>query len=148
MGMDPVVKLVTVPAAPEKAFRRFTEEIDSWWPRRSHSVFEASCVEVRMEGEVGGRRYEVSGSGEESTWGRLTAWDPPRRVAFTWHPGREEATAQSVEVTFRALEDGTEVRVEHAGWEKLGDAAEETRSGYDRGWDPVLERYVDSLGER
>lgn len=147
MPMDPVEKIVVVPAPPEKAFRRFTEEVDTWWPRRSHSVFQEGCAEVRMEGRLEGRLYEISDDGEESTWGRVTAWDPPRTVAFTWHPGRDEETAQSVEVTFRPVERGTRVRIEHVGWEKLGEAAEETRNGYDRGWEVVLERYRGSLGE-
>lgn len=145
MDVDPVRKLVIVPAPPGKAFRRFTAEMDAWWPRRTHSVFEASCAEVRMEGEEGGRIYEISEEGVESTWGRVTAWEPPRRVAFTWHPGREPDTAQSVEVTFLEVEDGTEVRVEHRGWEALGEEAAETREAYDRGWEPVLEAYTGSV---
>ena len=41
-----------------------------------------------------------SGEGRSTRGARVTAWDPPRRVAFTWHPGQSPETSQDVEVTF------------------------------------------------
>ena len=143
--MEPVVKELVVPVEPARAFRRFTEEMGTWWPRETHSVFEARCTAVRMEGWVGGRLYEVSETGEEAEWGRVTAWEPPARVAFTWHPGRDAETAQEVEATFEAGEGGTRLRLVHGGWEVLGDAAHGTRQGYDTGWDHVLGLYREAL---
>jgi len=29
---DSIIKTVTVPLSPERAFRLFTEEISDWWP--------------------------------------------------------------------------------------------------------------------
>jgi hypothetical protein len=147
MTTDTLVKTIVVPARPAAAFRRFTEEVDLWWPRGDHSVFQDRCARVTMEGRVGGRFYEISDSGEESDWGRLTVWDPPRRAVFSWHPGREPATAQEVEVSFREVADGTEVRLEHRGWDSLGDAAVETMAAYDQGWNGVLALYRDSVGK-
>jgi uncharacterized protein YndB with AHSA1/START domain len=71
----------------------------------------------------------------------VTAWEPPERLAFTWHPGRSEATHQEVEITVRAVGERTRVDLVHAGWERLGEEAARTRAGYDRGWDSVLARY-------
>ena len=143
--IEPVVKELVVPAGREAAFERFTAEMNLWWPRHTHSVFQEACAEVRMEGREGGRVHEVSGDGEEVEWGRVTAWEPPGRVVFTWHPGREPDTAQEVEVTFRQVEGGTLVRLEHRGWEALGDGADAARGDYDAGWDVVLARYEEGL---
>jgi hypothetical protein len=44
--LPPLRKSITVGWSPEAAFRRFTAEIASWWPLRSHSVGEETrhCV--------------------------------------------------------------------------------------------------------
>lgn len=141
MAIKPVVKELVVAEGRDAAFERFTAELNLWWPRRTHSVFTDGCAEVVMECHEGGRLYEVSEEGEEVEWGHLTCWDPPVRVAFTWHPGRAPETAQKVEVTFRAVEDGTRVRVEHGGWEALGAEAAKTRDDYEAGWLSVLAEY-------
>lgn len=144
--IEPVVKEVVVPVAPEAAFARFTSELDRWWPRQTHSVFEGRSVSVTMESAVGGRLMERSESGEEAEWGRILRWDPPDAVAFSWYPGRDDGTAQEVEVTFTPQGSGTRVRLVHTGWETLGAEARETRDGYDQGWNPVLAGYAASLG--
>ncbi len=75
-------------------------------------------------------------------WGKVKACAPPHRVSFTWYPGRTEDTAQDVEVNFEATSQGTTLTLVHRGWELLGEAAEETRAGYDSGWDIVLGKYI------
>lgn len=143
--IEPVVKEVWVPASVEDAFRRFTEEIATWWPTEKHSVSEGDCRDVRFEGKVGGSLMERAMDGTRHPWGTVKAWDPPARVAFTWHPGRSPDTAQEVEVTFAQAGDGTRVRLVHSGWEVLGDSAEKVRAGYEQGWTGVLEQYVAAL---
>jgi hypothetical protein len=140
-AVAPLVKTLWVPWKPEAAFERFTAQMASWWPLATHSVGEAETETVILEGRVGGRLYERHRNGSTVTWGTLTAWDPPRRVAFTWHPGREAEGAQDVEVRFEPEADGTRVELTHDGWHRLGEAAEESRAGYDSGWDGVLALY-------
>jgi uncharacterized protein YndB with AHSA1/START domain len=113
-----------------------------WWPLQSHSVGEGASETVVMEGRVGGRIVERIRGGRESVWGTVTAWDPPRRVAFTWHPGAEPATAQDVEVRFTAEGDRTRVDLEHRGFERLGALARRARRGYPLGWAYVLGLYA------
>jgi uncharacterized protein YndB with AHSA1/START domain len=138
----PVRKSITVPWKPDVAFRRFTDGIAEWWPLSTHSVSESAESTCAFEGEMGGRIYETGPDGAEHLWGTVTAWEPPRRLAFTWHPGRPEDTRQEVEVAFHAAGEGTRVELVHTGWEHLGNAAAETRAGYERGWDFVLGRYA------
>ena len=134
----PLHKEITVPLTVQKAFRLFTERIDEWWPLASHSIFEKDTRKAVFEGKQGGRIFEISNNGEEGLWGTISAYEPPDRVIFTWHPGRDTKTAQEVEVTFQADASGTKVRLEHRDWEKLGDKAAASRAGYDTGWDFVL----------
>lgn len=140
--LTPVRKSITVSWRPDAAFRRFTEGIAGWWPLATHSVSESADAACAIEGGIGGRIYETGADGAEHLWGTVTAWDPPRRLAFTWHPGRPADTGQEVEVTFRPEGDGTRVDLVHSGWERLGEKAAAMRADYDGGWDFVLGRYA------
>jgi uncharacterized protein YndB with AHSA1/START domain len=97
---------------------------------------------VTLEPRIDGRLYETAPDGTEHLWGTVTEWDPPRRVSFTWHPGRAVDTRQEVAVTFRPAGTGCLVDLVHTGWERLGEKGAETRAGYDSGWDLVLARFV------
>ena len=79
-GIKPVEKQIKVRLNQEAAFQLFTEGLGRWWPLSSYSVGMAKAESCRMEGQVGGRIYEVMESGEESEWGRVTEWDPPENV--------------------------------------------------------------------
>ena len=107
--IPPLRRSITVPWPADAAFRRFTAEIHSWWPMKSHSVGGAKTERVVLEGKVGGRIYEVDQGGAEHTWGTVNAWEPPARVAFTWHPGMPPETSQQIEVRFLAVPHGTKV---------------------------------------
>jgi uncharacterized protein YndB with AHSA1/START domain len=71
-------------------------------------------------------------------------WDPPHRLAFTWHPGRPHGPLTEVDVTFQPDDDGTQVLLRHSGWERLGDAAGSARESYDSvgGWTMVVDSFV------
>ncbi|MDH3944007.1 MAG: SRPBCC domain-containing protein [Anaerolineae bacterium] len=144
--LAPVEKTIRVPIDVEAAFKLFTEGLTSWWPLKSHSVFEDEAVECFFEGRQGGRIYEVNGAGEQSDWGRVLVWAPPGKVVFNWHPGRDAKTEQRVEVRFTAEGEGTRVELTHGDWEVLGEIAGKTRAGYDTGWDLVLGEYVKRSG--
>jgi uncharacterized protein YndB with AHSA1/START domain len=141
--LPPVRKAIRVGWTPEEAFRRFTSGIAGWWPLRSHSVGGDRAETVVFEQRVGGRIYERSTTGEESTWGTVTAWEPPHRVAFTWHPGRDPKKPSDIEVRF--FPDGTGSRLElvHTGWESFGPIAAKARRGYAIGWVYVLRIWAD-----
>jgi len=135
-------KSLTVGVPVETAFRVFTEEMGSWWPLASKSVSQEEAETVVVEARVGGRVYERARTGEEHPWGKVLAWDPPSRFAFSWHPGRAAETAQEVDVRFTAVEKGTRVELEHHGWERLVGAGGEIPGHFDSGWDEALASYV------
>lgn len=141
--LESVRKRVQVNLPIEEAFGLFSTRMTEWWPLKSHSIGGERTARCVFEGWVGGRIYEVQSDGTEATWGIVKGWDPPTEVAFTWYPGRAQATAQDVEVKFSMTADGTELELRHHGWERLGDKAQETREGYDSGWETVLGEFVD-----
>jgi hypothetical protein len=64
----PVRKSIVVPWSVEVAFRRFTAEIGTWWPLRSHSLGQKQAVTCVFEGREGGKIYEVLSDGRRSEW--------------------------------------------------------------------------------
>lgn len=141
--LEPIEKTLDVKWDPTTAFRRFTEEISRWWPLATHAVDPERVERCAVESGAGGRIYETWDDGSEHLWGTIIVWDPPGRLAFTWHPGRDPDTAQEIEVTFEERNEGCRLRLVHEGWERLGPKAAETRSRYGPGWDRVLGRYAE-----
>ena len=143
-----VRKTIVVSAAPEAAFRTFTEEIGAWWPLATHSVFGGNATGVTFEGGLGGSVLETGPEGAVGHWGTITTWEPPSRFAMTWHPGSDDpAQHTDLEVTFTAEGTGTRVELLHTGWERLGERAAETAAGYTSGWDTVLGHYSRALNK-
>jgi uncharacterized protein YndB with AHSA1/START domain len=144
VSIEPVVKTVTVACTPEEAFRFFTADFGMWWPAATHSVvayasqFKDKPTTVVLEPRVSGRIFERTRAGEEHSWGSVLVWQPPTRVAFSFHPGRDDKEAQTVEVTFSAAPEGTSVVLTHSGWEKLSADARQARDSYNQGWEGVF----------
>lgn len=135
----PVTKSRTVALEVEQAFDLFTARIGEWWPVATHSINAAPDLAVRFEGRVGGRVVEIAADGSEYSWADVLAWNPPHRFVLSWHPNREPEAASTLEVRFApAPAGGTEVTLEHRGWEEFGDTGPELRDNYDSGWDVVL----------
>src|ERR1700733_11188724 len=137
VSIEPVVKTVTVVCTPEEAFRYFTADFGMWWPAATHSVvayaseFKDKPATVVLEPRVCGRIFERTRAGEEHIWGSVLAWQPPERLVFSFHPGRDDKEAQTVEVTFFPAPEGARVVLTHSGWEKLGANGQQARDSYD-----------------
>lgn len=142
-SFTPLHKTITVPWTPQAAFRRFTEEIGTWWPYRTHSVGGKEVDRIGFDGRVGGEIYEVHRGGARHVWGTVKEWQPPVRVVFTWHPGQDPSTHQDIEVRFSVVPGGTRLDLVHTGWERLGKLAKVARRGYPIGWEYVLRIYAD-----
>jgi len=144
LPIKPAVKTVTVECTPEEAFYYFTSDFGIWWPVATHSVvayasqFKDKPAGAILEPRVGGRIFERTRAGDEHIWGRVLEWDPPKRLVFSFHPGREEKEAQTVEVTFSPSPQGARIVLTHDGWEKLSGNAQQARDSYEQGWSAVL----------
>lgn len=138
----PIRKRVIVPLDPNRAFALFTDGIDRWWPKDSHSLSArdgaGDAARVRVEPKAGGRVIETLADGSEAPWATVAAWEPGARFAMRWYVGRDEEEATFVDVRFREIDGGTEVELTHSGFEKLGAGAGTISASYQSGWDHVL----------
>jgi len=147
--IEPVRKTRTVPLDPPAAFDLFTTRMETWWPLPTHSIAGHDAIGVRFEGCVGGRVVELTRDGTEHSWADVVAWDPPYRFVVAWHPSVAPDAASILEVRFRpASGGGTELSLEHRGWEELGgEHGKAARARYQSGWDAVLQPFERSASE-
>ena len=144
-----VRKTVTVAAPQAIAFEVFTARIESWWPMASHHIGQAECAAVVMEPRSGGRWYERGTDGTECDWGRVLAWESPRRVVLAWQLSAQWALDPGlhteVEVRFAAIDSRTtRVELEHRCLEAYGTLAAQMRDSFDsrNGWNGMLDHYA------
>lgn len=134
---------VHVNAVPETAFAVFTDEIDTWYVRDRHTFADRDlAVGIRFEPGVGGRLIEVHDrdTGEGREMGRITAWEPGRRLAFVDGLGTE------VEVSFEDAGGQTRVTLEHRGLERLRPDLAERHARH--GWRLLLPWYQRHLEQK
>jgi uncharacterized protein YndB with AHSA1/START domain len=131
-------KAIRVERPPELSFKVFCEQIGQWWPK-GPSFGGKNLIDMFIESRVGGRFYEVYDDGTEFEIGRVTMYQPPAVVAFTWRAPSWEVATQ-VEVRFIAEGNGTRVELNHSGWEQTPEVLE-FRKNYDGGWDMMLGHY-------
>ncbi|MEO8596638.1 MAG: SRPBCC domain-containing protein [Candidatus Solibacter sp.] len=127
MRQDERITITTVVrAAPDAAFRLFTEEIDAWWRRGKGYRLDDGVM--RFDG---GQLLQG-----EALVGRVLAWEPGVRLLIEWHLWNFRAGERTeVEVRFQAVGDGTRVTVEHRGWEGRGEAFQAVVGLW---WGPLL----------
>lgn len=144
--LSPIVKTLEVRRAASDAFRLFTEEISAWWPIKKHSRARDAegevTVRVDFETRVGGRIYETLTTGEQRDWGEVLAFEPGKRVRFSFQMGRAKEKSGEVEVIFEPLgAKSCRVTLTHDHWERYDDS--EMRGRFAQGWEFV---FVDGFG--
>jgi uncharacterized protein YndB with AHSA1/START domain len=131
-----VLVALRVAVGPERAFRAFVEEIGAWW--RPNGLFQTTPRapgRLAFEAGEGGRLTETLANGKVFEIGRITAWEPPSRLVFSYRQANFPPDLQTeVEVTFAAVGDETRVSVEHRGFDRVP-AGSVARHGFP---DPAL----------
>lgn len=114
-----VIVALRVAATPLAAFEAFTAEIGTWWvPDPLFALTPRGDGVLRFEPGEGGRLVTTLPNGKEFEVGRITAWEPGRRLALSWRQATfPPGIATEVEVRFEAVGDETRVTVEHRGWD-------------------------------
>lgn len=141
----PVRQSTLVRAGAEHTFATFVTRMGAWWPVDPFSAGKHRVRDIIVEQRQHGRVYETWYDGTEVDWGKLVAWEPPRRFVMTW-TGTPAPT--EVELTFAVLGPAlTRVTLEHRGWESLTEDQLSQdcalpggyRSGaYSAGWTTIL----------
>jgi len=116
-----VMVALRVSATPDRAFATFVDEIGRWWrPNGLFRFHRKGTGRLRFEPGEGGRLVEALATGDDFEIGRITVWEPPRRLAFTWRQAQFKAGQQTeVHVRFEPAGEGTRVVVEHLGWDTV-----------------------------
>lgn len=150
---EPVRKSVTVKGSVDRAFRLFTDGIDTWWPR-DHHIGKSPMKRVLIEGKRGGRCYTEQVDGTDCDWGSVLQWDPPHsfvlawQISGSWQFQPDLAQSSEVEVRFTPAGEGTtRVDLEHRYFERHGAGAAAMRNAVDspNGWSGTLQRYADAV---
>jgi uncharacterized protein YndB with AHSA1/START domain len=145
---------VVVDAPVERAFRVFTEQFDKIKPRE-HNMLSVDIAESVFEPRAGGRVYDRGADGSERQWARVLAYEPPRRLVFTWDISprwqieTDTARASEVEINFiPETPERTRVELEHRHLDRHGDGWEGLREAVagDQGWPLYLQRYAAQVG--
>jgi uncharacterized protein YndB with AHSA1/START domain len=140
--IEPVRLSFDVACPVEHAFTVWTAKASRWWPAGS-TISHEEGVDVVFEGRVGGRVFERTGDGRELEWGLVTAWEPPRRLAYQWWIATDRESATDVEISFVDTgPDSTRVDIEHRGWERLAERGPSWRDVNLGGWDSVMPVYL------
>jgi uncharacterized protein YndB with AHSA1/START domain len=143
--IEPLRLSFTVACPAEHAFTTWTAKASSWWPPE-HTGSGLTGSQIVFEPRVGGRVFERTIEGSELEWGEVTAWEPPRRLAYRWHIRADRSDATDVEILFHKVHDAsTRVEIEHRGWERLGVKAAPWREANNNGWNGVLPAYRAAL---
>jgi uncharacterized protein YndB with AHSA1/START domain len=141
---------VVVEAPIEEAFAAFTGRFGDFKPPE-HNLLAAPIAETVFEPRVGGHIYDRATDGTECRWARVLAYDPPRRVVFSWDIGPtwqvETDPDKTSEVEVRFIEEAqrrTRVELEHRNLDRHGPGWESVRDGiaHDQGWPLYLDRYA------
>jgi uncharacterized protein YndB with AHSA1/START domain len=121
---DQATVTVTVGVPPAAAFEVFTQETDLWWRRGvKYRVAGKRPGVLAFEPGAGGRlfeSFETAAGTQMFEVGRITAWEPPRRLLFEWRNANfAPGECTEVEVLFEEAGTGTKVTLHHRGWAAL-----------------------------
>jgi uncharacterized protein YndB with AHSA1/START domain len=145
---------IVVEATVEQAFAVFTEGIGTWFPPE-YNLLPVAIAERVFEPRVGGHVYDRGIDGTECHWGRVLAYEPPRRVVISWDINprwqieADPAKTSEVEVLFFAeASNRTRVELQHRHLERHGEGWEQLREsiGGEGGWPGCLQRFAERLG--
>ena len=110
-----------VPADPARTFEAFTREIAVWWqPDPLFRITPQGDGELAFEPGLGGRLITRLTNGETYEIGRISAWEPGRRLVFGWRQSSFSAgQSTEVEVLFEPVGEETRVSIEHRAWDTI-----------------------------
>jgi uncharacterized protein YndB with AHSA1/START domain len=116
-----ILVAIRVGATQQRTWNAFVGEIGAWW--KPNGLFDFTVGKhgvLAFEPGLDGRLIETYADGSVFEIGRITQWEPPSRLAFTWRQasfGPDMGT--HVVIAFDPVGSETRVTVEHFGWESV-----------------------------
>jgi hypothetical protein len=130
-----IEKSVVLACACERAFALFTERASDWWPELLRHTGDAGSQITLL---ASGRFWERAADGREVELGRVTAWEPPTRLALDFYPGTGRLHPTEVVVRFSAEGDRTRVVIQHRPTVASADLWVAGARRFERSWERVL----------
>jgi uncharacterized protein YndB with AHSA1/START domain len=141
--MTSVTLVRRIKARPQVVFDAVTtaEGIAHWWGPDAGPVL-LSESDPRLGGRYRVRFRKLDNTEHESS-GEFLEFMRPERVVLSWHwkGGEEDPGESRVEITLRAVPEGTELTLTHL---RLRD--EETRRSHEEGWGGALDKLTAHFG--
>lgn len=115
---------VAVPLPPQRVFNTYVDAMNTWWPRQG--VFPYSFApkgafprHIQFEARLNGRYFETFADGSEYTIGRISNWNPPTSLSYTWRdPSWPGETL--IKLDFAGNAGGTTVTYAQDGFAEAG----------------------------
>ncbi|HZZ53988.1 MAG TPA: SRPBCC domain-containing protein, partial [Trebonia sp.] len=127
---------------PFTALQAWLDQVQAFW------TGQLGAFREHVENISQGTAYPLlerlrAGTGEGFEIGRVLAWEPGKRLVFTWRQGNWALSEfTEVEVRYRPTGSGTRVTVEHGGWDRVPAADPGMTDGYGHGWQELLGFYA------
>jgi uncharacterized protein YndB with AHSA1/START domain len=130
-----ITEEVVIKAAPPRVFNAVTKEIAAWWG--APYLYTKLAKNVVLEPKLGGRVYEVWGTGQGRLWGTITQIRKNEWIEITGTIGMKGAVQGIVSFSLEPKGESTLVTLTHHAIGQIGD---EIKSGYVTGWNDLLGR--------
>jgi Activator of Hsp90 ATPase homolog 1-like protein len=124
-----------------RAFATYTARIGEWWDPR-YTANAQTLESVTIEPRVRGRVFAVHRDLGEDEWGRVTVWEPGRRLVHTFSLAQDPQHPSEVTVEFEpGGGDGASLCTllfAHGGWTRANSTAREKFGD----WPILLDRFA------
>ena len=148
MTIPPVRKEVLVKTSPEHAFKVFAA--GDWFPPHHTIIRNSKRKQLVIEPRADGGWYESAEDGSRHDWGKVLAWDPPRRMVLGWQLNGyfqyDTSAMTELEINFVPEGESTRVKLEHRGFERYGDSGQSLHDsvGSPEGWSGILQKFAEA----
>ena len=147
--MKKITKELNVGIAKDKAFRKFLNEINEWWPKE-YTWSQDKLEKISIDGKKDGLCTEIGPHEFRCDWGRITELTENEQIGLKWQisPKREPIpnpdNASDIRIKFTDNgKSATSLEFEHYNFENHGDGAEEYQKimNGEKGWEFILNSY-------
>lgn len=147
--MKKINKHLQIKVLPVKAFKKFVNELNEWWPKE-YTWSQDRLKEIKIESRKDGRCTEIGPYGFRCDWGTVTEFKEFEKLSLKWQigPNREPIPnpdkASDINVIFTIGENATtDVEFDHFNFENHGESSDSYRKMMDseQGWDYILNSF-------
>ena len=122
----------------QHAFAVYAGRIGEWWDP-NYSANAETLRSVTIEPRIGGRVFATHEDLGEHEWGKVTVWEPGRRLAHTFTLAQDPQAPTEVSVEFAVDGDGCNLLFAHGGWTEANAADRAKFSD----WPVLLDRFAE-----